>query len=170
MPVPTLSHHPSLFLRPRRHFFSHHFLPYPLADLEGHLARFLVGVDDHVVTVQNLAVQDFHRQRILHQLLDGALQRTCSKVWIVAFGEEQLFCGVGQLQRNLAVGEQTAQILETLVYNLHQLFIAERTEDDDVVHAIQELRSEVPVQRTQHLLRRLLKSGLGANVFRLEIG
>ncbi len=80
----------SLPLGSCRFFFAH-----PLADLKGHLARAFIRVDDDVVAVQYFAVENLERQRILHQLLNGALQRTRSEVWIVAFGEEQLLRGVG---------------------------------------------------------------------------
>ena len=52
-------------LRFRRFFLSH-----ALADLEFHLAGFLVGVDDHVVAMQNLSIENLQGQRILHQLLN----------------------------------------------------------------------------------------------------
>ena len=42
------------------------------ADFERHLAGLLVSVDDDVVAVQDFAVEDLQRQRILHQLLDGS--------------------------------------------------------------------------------------------------
>src|SRR6266404_4338991 len=154
----------ALLLRPRRHL-----LPHPLADLERHLPRFLIRVHHNMVAVQHRAVENFQRQRILHQLLNRPFQRTRSEVWIVAFGEEQLFRRVGELQRNFAIGQQAAQVFQPQVDDLHQLFLAQRMEDDDVVHAIQELRLEMPMQRLHHLLRGALERIGGANVFRLQI-
>ena len=118
-----------------------------LADFEFHLAGFLVGVDDDVVAVQHFAVENLHGQRILHQLLDRALQRARAEIRIVAFGEEQLFRGVGELERNLAVGQQAAHVFEPQLDDLDQLLFAQRAEDDDVVDAVQELGPEVRVQR-----------------------
>src|ERR1700749_4258680 len=46
--------------------------------LEGQRAAALVGVDFYFVAVQDFAVEDLHRQRVLDQLLQCALQRTCS--------------------------------------------------------------------------------------------
>src|SRR5262244_1612010 len=60
-----------------------------LADGKRHLAGFFVGVNDHMIAVQNFAVEDFERERILNQFLNGTFQRTCSEVGIVAFGEQQ---------------------------------------------------------------------------------
>ncbi len=80
-----------------------------------HLAGFLVGVDDDVIAVEDLAVEDLHRQRILHQLLDRALQRACAEVRVVALGEQQFFGCVGQLERNLAVGKQAANVFQAQI-------------------------------------------------------
>src|SRR5208283_2655409 len=68
-----------------------HFLPDTLTYFENHLASFFIGIHDHVVPVQNLAVQNLQRQRVLHQFLNRSLQRTRSKVGIIAFGKEQFF-------------------------------------------------------------------------------
>jgi hypothetical protein len=37
-----------------------------LADRKGHLAKAFVGVDDYVVAVQDFAIENLQRQRILH--------------------------------------------------------------------------------------------------------
>ncbi len=51
-----------------RYFFADAF-----ADLELHLAGFLVGVDDDVIAMENFAVENFQGKRILHKLLNSAL-------------------------------------------------------------------------------------------------
>ena len=48
------------------------FFAYAFAYLKYCFASFLVSVDDHVIAVQNLAIQYFQGKRILHKLLDGA--------------------------------------------------------------------------------------------------
>ena len=68
--------------------------------------------------MQHLAVEDLQRQRVLHQLLDGALQRTRSEVRVVAFGEQQFFGRVGEFERDLALGQQTPQVFQTQVDDL----------------------------------------------------
>ena len=77
-------------------------LAHPLADLEGYLPA--LDVDDDVIAVQDLAVEDFEGERVLHQLLDSALQRPRSEVRVVAFGKEEFLRGVGQLERDFSVG------------------------------------------------------------------
>ena len=108
------------------------------------------------------------RQRILHQLLDGALQRTRSEVRVVALREEQVFCRVGELERDLAIGQQAANVFEPQLDDLDQLLFAERAEDDDVVDAVQELGLEVRVQQVQDLLRGLVEVGIGLQALGLQ--
>src|ERR1700722_16914247 len=81
------------------------FLADALADFELHLARFLVGIRDDVIAVQNFAVENLQRQRILHQLLKRTLQRTCPEVGIVALSEDQFLRGVSEFDRNLAISQ-----------------------------------------------------------------
>ena len=110
-----------------------------------------------MIAVQNFAVENLQRQRILNQLLDRALQRTRAKVRIVTLREQQIFGRIGQLQRNLAIGEQAANVFEAQLDDPYQLFLAQRTEDDDVVDAVQELRLEVRVQQLLYLLAGFLE-------------
>src|SRR5437660_5966921 len=93
-------------------------LSHSLANFERHLAGALVGLNNNVVTVQYLAVENLQCKRILHQLLNGACQRASDEVRVKAFGEEQLFRCVGQLDGNLALGQQAAHIFETKLDNL----------------------------------------------------
>ena len=83
-----------------------------------HLAGFLVGVDDDVIAVQDFAVENLQRQRILHQLLDRALQRTRAEVRVVALREQKIFGCVRQLERNLAIGEQAANVFQAQLDDL----------------------------------------------------
>ena len=79
--------------------------------------------------------------------MDGALQGACAKVWVVALGEQKLFGCVGQFQRNLAVGQQAANVFQAQIDDLDELLFAERAEDDDVVDAVQEFGFEMAVQQ-----------------------
>src|SRR5438067_5731775 len=93
-------------------------LSHSLANFERHLSGALIGIYYDVVTVQNFAVKNLQRERILHQLLNGTFQGAGAEVGVEAFGEEQLFRCVGQLDGNLALGQQTAHIFETQLDNL----------------------------------------------------
>ena len=63
-----------------------------------------VGVQRHVVAVQHGAVEDLHRQRVLHQALDGALERARSVGAVVAGLEDRRARRVGEFKRDVAVG------------------------------------------------------------------
>src|SRR5258708_36278975 len=88
------------------------FLSHAPADFALHLAGFLVSIGDHMVAVQDLSIQNLQRQRILHQLLYGALQRPRSKVRVIALREKQFFRSISEFDRDFAIGQQTAHVLE----------------------------------------------------------
>src|SRR6185295_9732448 len=85
-------------------------------------------------------------------------------------GEQQIFGRIGQLKRNLAVGQQAANVFQTQLDNFHQLLFAQRTEDDNVVHPVQKLRLEVAVQGIHHLLRGFIKFFLRTRTLGLQKG
>src|SRR5882757_11020369 len=122
-----------------------------------------------MVAVQDLSIQNPESQRILHQLLDGALERTRSEVGVVTLREEHVFGSVREFDRDLTVGEQTAHVLQAQLDDLDQLFFAERAEDDDVVNTIQELRPEMPMQCVQDLLASLFELLRRLHVVGLQI-
>ena len=117
------------------------FFSYAFAHLELQVAGFLVGVDDDVIAVENFAVENLQRKRILDKLLNRTFQRTRAEVRVVTLGEEQVLRRVGEFQRNLAVGEQAANVFQAEFDDLDQLLFAQRAEDDDVVDAVQEPRA-----------------------------
>src|SRR5437899_750955 len=121
-----------------------------------------------MISVQDFTVENLQRQRILNELLDGTFQRTRTKVRIVALRQEQVFRCIGEFERDLAIGQQTANIFQPQLDDPDQLILSERTEDDDVVHAVEELRPEVRVQQVLHLLRRHLELCVRTNAFGLQ--
>src|SRR5690348_2675854 len=80
-----------------------------------HLAFFPVGAHLDGFAGLNLALQDFERQRVLDEALDGALERTRSELRIVAALKEQLACRRRELDNDLAVSQQSAQVVELQV-------------------------------------------------------
>ena len=90
-------------------------LPDPFADLEDHFASALVGIDDDVITVQDLPIQYLEGERILHQLLDRTLQRTGAKVRVKPLGKQQVLGCIGEFERNLALSQLPPQIFEEVV-------------------------------------------------------
>ena len=132
-------------------------LPDPLAHFKGHLPRLPVRIDDNVITMKDLAIQYLQSQWVLHQLLDRPFQRPSPEIRIVTLSKQKLFSRVRQLQRNFPVGQQSPQVLQPKLNNLNQLLLPQRPENDDVIHPVQKLRLEVPMQHLQHLLGSPLK-------------
>ncbi len=65
-----------------------------------------IRIDNYMVPMKHLAVEDLQRKRVLNEALQRPLERPRTIRAIVA-GEHQLTLRlVGQLDRDLAVGEQ----------------------------------------------------------------
>src|SRR6202035_3591012 len=122
-----------------------------------------------VVAVQNFPIQNLQGERILDQLLYGALQRTGAEVGIVTLRKEQFFCSVRKLDRDFAIGQQAADIFKPQLDNLDQLFFAERTEDNDVVNTVQKLRPEMAMQHAHHLLAGFFEIFRRTEIFGLQV-
>jgi hypothetical protein len=113
-----------------------------------------VCIDFDVVATQNLAVENLDCQRVLNQALDGSFQ-WASAVRAIVAGEHQLMLRLGaQLDSDVAVCQLSLKVLEPEIDDVRQLLFAQRTEDDEVVDAVQKLRTEVLPQDIHHLLAR----------------
>src|SRR5579864_1341965 len=134
-------------------------LSHPLADFELHLAGFFVSVDHDVIPVENFSIENLQGEGILNQLLDRPLQRTRAEVRIVPLREQQFFRAIGQFERDLALGEQATYVFQPQLDDLHQLLLAQRTEDDDVIDAVQELWLEVRMELVHYLLGDVFEPG-----------
>src|ERR1700744_748238 len=96
---------PEKNLRP----FGPHRYSGSLAAFDYEVQRALIRVDPDVVAVQHAAIEDSHRQRVLHEALDRALQRTRAIRFVVAGLEDRLACRVAERQRNPAVNQHFLQ-------------------------------------------------------------
>ncbi len=93
-----------------------------------------------------VAAQDLDRQRVLQFALDGPFEGPGAVIGIVA--------NLGQVgarfraddQPVAALRQQCRNMPQLDFHDLHQVFAAERMEDDDLVDAVQELRSEMRLQ------------------------
>ena len=90
-----------------------------------------------------LSTQNPLRERVLDLLLDGALQGARAVHGIEAGFAEQILRGIVDGELHVAVGETLAQEAELDVHDGTQLALAQRMEHDDVVDAVDELRTEV---------------------------
>ena len=89
------------------------------------------------------AVDDLPRERRLDNALDQPLERARAEHRIVAFLRDVPARGFGQLDAQVALGEQLLESLQLQADDVLELRLAQRSEDDDVVEPVQELRPEV---------------------------
>src|SRR5712691_7412713 len=120
----------------------------------------LTTVDTDPVALDKLALEHRHRERILQQPLDRTLQGPRSIDGIIALSDQQLLRRGRYLERQFAIGEQLLHALDLNVDDLRDVLVRQRTEDDDVVHAVQELRLERLAQQLHHLRLGLLPRDL----------
>src|SRR5579883_1495129 len=66
---------------------------------------FLIAIDDDRVAILEVTGQEALRQHILDAPLNRAPQRPCSVVRVEAFARQPFAGSVGQLQRQLVIGE-----------------------------------------------------------------
>src|SRR5208337_4476994 len=90
---------------------------------------------------------ELHGQRVLDEALDGALEGTRAELRVVAFAEEQLVRPGRQFDLNLALRQQVLEITELQFDDLLDVILAQWVEDHNLVHAVQELGTEVFEQR-----------------------
>src|SRR6185437_12494470 len=80
-----------------------------------------------------------------------ALERPCAVHRIVTFADDETLRRLGQLDVDLAILEPLQQALHLDIDDLLHMLQAERMEEDNFVHAVQELRPEMLSQRIGHL-------------------
>ena len=122
-------------------------------------------VDEDVVAVADGAVEDLGGERVLDQALDGALERAGPVGAVVAGFEDGLARGGGELDGDLAVGQQLVEVGEAKVDDVFELLFAERMEDHHVVDAVEELGAEVLAQHAHDAF-----AGFGETLFALGPG
>ena len=102
-----------------------------------------VGVDDDAIAVEDAAVEDAHGERVLHEALNGALERAGTVGAVVAGVEDGFFGGGGELECDFAVAQEFAEVVEAEVDDVGEVRFAERVEDHDVIDAVEELGAEL---------------------------
>src|SRR5437588_7528354 len=112
--------------------------------LELHLVADRRGADG--LAGQNLAAQEFRRERVLYERLYRALQGARAVERVVALAREQLFGRVVEFETHVALLQHSAQAFELNLDDVADLLARELVEDDYVVNAVQELRLEVLAQ------------------------
>src|SRR5579884_4238803 len=121
-----------------------------LDDLERELPPVAVEADPHDVAVAHLAREDLPPERRFDLTLDRALERTRAVRRLVAAAHEVRLRIVGDLQRDPPVAQPFADAVELDLDDLLELVLRQRVEDDDLVDAVEKLRTEALAQLVQH--------------------
>ena len=116
------------------------------------MIRVWLGVDDDDLAGAELLVQDLLGERILDQALDRTTQWTCSELRVVALDSQMLLCALGQLDAEALALELAGQALGHQIDHLHHLALGEFVEHHDIVDAVEELGTEVALERFHHLV------------------
>src|SRR2546422_362345 len=112
-------------------------------DPGGHRAperdRLALGVDDDRVAVDELVLEQFERQRVLDQALNGPLERPRAERRVVALPAEERLGGVGDLELDALGLEPPLEMAELDLDDPGGLVAPERVEDHDLVDPVEEL-------------------------------
>ena len=104
------------------------------------------------VALVELALQQLERDRVLQLALDHPLERPGAVDRIVALRGQQLPGLRRHVEAEVPRGQQRLQVPELEVHDPHEILAAQRPEDDDVVHPVEELGPEVIAQLVPHPL------------------
>jgi hypothetical protein len=111
-----------------------------------------LGVDDDRLAHAELLPEDPLRQRVLHELLDRAPERSGSEGLVVALLRQQLLRRPRELEPEALALELLAHPLHHEIDDLGDLVERQLVEHDHLVDAVQELGAEVPLQGFVDLL------------------
>ena len=117
-----------------------------------------VTVDGHAAAIQQVAADDHGRQFVFYVLLQITFDRSCAVLRIVRLFGDQLLGRIGHGQLHFSVSQSLFDTLERKVDDLLNLFQSQRAEYDDIVHTVEEFRSEVVLQFSGYLFLYLLRN------------
>ena len=77
--------------------------------------------------------------------MDGATQRSSPELLVVAFFHQEVRGGLGERQGEILLSQAFVDLFHEDVNDLSDLFAVEGMEDDGLVHPIEKLRIESPL-------------------------
>src|SRR5688572_17869840 len=107
---------------------------------------FTITLNDDDVAFIELALEHFHREWVLHQSLNRALERASTKSRVVTLRRNEIFCVLSELEKDLLVFQPTTHSLELKLDDVPQVLAAQWAEHHHVIHPVQEFRAEVTAQ------------------------
>src|SRR5262245_23413838 len=108
-------------------------------------------VDRYSVAVAERTFEELNSERILNQSLNGTFERTRSERRVITFGCNQVGGRGTDLQLYTTFGQQLAQTRQLELDDSTKLFTTQRSEHDDIVYPVQELRSKMATKFSQHV-------------------
>src|SRR5260221_20349 len=102
----------------------------------------VLRVDLDRIAIANGAIENATGDAVLDFLLNDALEGACSKLRVEAHLCQQIPCSIGELQRDVPLGQARAQAIDLDVHNVLQLLTRDLMEDDDLIDAVDKLRTE----------------------------
>ena len=103
-------------------------------------------IDQDGVALLHFATQDALAESVLDIVLDGTLQRTRTKLDVVALLGHKLLGSVRELERVAQLADPLVQALEFDIDNLLDGVEVQLVEGDDLVQTVEELRRELLAQ------------------------
>src|SRR5947207_1062633 len=94
------------------------------------------------IAIVNGTLKNAAGDAILDLLLDDAPEGACSKLRVVAHLSQQVACGVREFQGDVPLGQAWAQAIDLNVHNVLHLLTRDLMEDDDLIDAVDKLRTE----------------------------
>src|SRR5262245_10729794 len=108
-----------------------------------------VHADDDVIAVHEATFEHPPREGIEQVFLQRPLERAGAIRRIIAFADEKVFRRVGEVHRDLPIGQPLQQTPELDVHNLLDVLARQRVEEEDLVDPVQEFGPEMIAQRLQ---------------------
>ena len=112
-------------------------------------------IDDDGLVAVDLISQDAARQVVEHQMLDGSLDRACTKFGIVTFASQIVDGSIGNLETDALWLQHIVYLLHLQAYHIGNLLLCELLEGDGLVNTVQELWA--------HQMAQLLASGIAGH-------
>ena len=103
-----------------------------------------VKVHHYMMAIPDLASENPARQWRFNFALDGPLQRPGAVAWIVARADQISASPIRQFQFDMPVSQTLPQAAHLDLHNLLQVLFGKSVEHDNLVYAVQELRTEMP--------------------------
>src|SRR5258708_35388701 len=102
----------------------------------------VLRVDRDCIAIAHVAIENAASDPVLDLPLNDALEGTGPELWVVAHLCQQVAGGGSRLQRDVPLAQAQAQAIDLDLHNVLHLIARDLMEDDDLIDAVDELRTE----------------------------